>query len=257
MRCWLKREENYLKYQFFLDETGDHGLSYIDSNFPIFLLCGCLFKESDFLDAEIKTNEFKTKYFGTQNVILHSRDIRKCEGPFQILFDLEIKKHFYEDLNKIMDTAKFVIIGAGVHKEKHIKKYGKGANDPYGLSLSFVMERLIFCLDKSDKNAVVEIKVEKRGTKEDEALLRHYNSIFDRGTYYVSQERLRERIKSFGFFSKRDNLVGLQIADLCAYPLARHLIYPDEPYLPFGLLESKIYCRGKREYRGWGLKLFP
>jgi hypothetical protein len=246
-----------LKYQFFLDETGDHGLSHIDEHFPIFLLCGCLFKEDEFIEREKIINGFKIKYFGTKNIILHSRDIRKCEGPFQVLFDLEIKKHFYEDWNQIISASKFVIIGSGIQKERHIKKYGKGARDPYSLSLSFIIERLVFCLEKSDKNATVEIMVEKRGKKEDEKLLSHYNSIYDRGTYFIKPERLRDRIKSFGFFGKTQNLVGLQIADLCAYPLARHIINPAEPYLPFGILESKIYCKGGGDYRGWGLKVFP
>lgn len=246
-----------MKYQFFLDETGDHGLSYIDASFPLFLLCGCLFREDEFIEVQEKINEFKTKYFGTKNVILHSRDIRKCEGPFQILFDLEIKRQFYEDWNKIIGTANFVIIGAGIHKERHIKRYGKGARDPYSLSLSFIIERLIFCLDKSDTTAAVEIKAEKRGKKDDETLISYYNSVSDRGTYYVSRERLREKIMSFGFFGKRDNLVGLQIADLCAYPLARHLINPTEPYVPFKILERKIYCKRSGDYKGWGLKLFP
>jgi hypothetical protein len=246
-----------LNYYFFLDETGDHGLGYIDHNFPIFLLCGCLFREDEFIKVESNINEFKTNYFGSTNVILHSRDIRKCEGPFQILFDLEIKKHFYEDWNRIITDAQFVIIGSGIHKGKHIKKYGKGAKDPYSLSLSFVIERLIFCLDKNNKTATAEIKAEKRGKKDDEGLLSYYHSISDRGTFYVSRERLKERITSLGFFGKTDNLVGLQIADLCAYPLARHLLNPGEPYIPFGVLENKIYCKGKGDYKGYGLKLFP
>ena len=36
------------KWRFFLDETGDHGLGYIDSDFPIFLLAGCLIKQEDY-----------------------------------------------------------------------------------------------------------------------------------------------------------------------------------------------------------------
>lgn len=27
-----------MKYKYFLNETGDHGLNYVDKNFPIFLL---------------------------------------------------------------------------------------------------------------------------------------------------------------------------------------------------------------------------
>ncbi|GAH52281.1 unnamed protein product [marine sediment metagenome] len=59
------------------------------------------------------------------------------------------------------------------------------------------------------------------------------------------------------FHSKRENIVGLQIADLCAYPLARHLLNPEEPYIPFKIIEKKIYCNRSGEYDGWGLKLFP
>jgi hypothetical protein len=246
-----------MKYKFFLDETGDHGLSYIDQNFPLFLLCGCLFPEDSLLVMEQQVNDFKMKYFKTTSVILHSREIRKCEGPFQILFDIGLKSQFYEELNNIISNADFRIIGSGIHKEKHIKQYGKEAKDPYSLSLSFIIERLIFCLGTLDSKATVDISVEVRGKKEDTMLLSHFNSILDRGTYYVSRERLREKVQSFGFNNKRDNIIGLQIADLSAYPLARHVLNPEVPYIPFNMIEKKIYCNNKGKYKGWGLKLFP
>ncbi len=80
-----------MKYYFFLDETGDHGLDFIDKNFPLFLLCGCLLREDHLAKLEKEVNAFKLKYFKTANVVLHSREIRRCEGSFQILFDLRIK----------------------------------------------------------------------------------------------------------------------------------------------------------------------
>jgi hypothetical protein len=246
-----------LKYQFFLDETGDHGLSFVDATFPLFLLCGCLIREDKLLELETAINNFKIKYFGTVDVILHSREIRRCEGAFQILFDLKLKKSFYEDLNGIISSASFTIIGSGVNKEELIKTYGKAANDPYTLSLSFIFERLIFCLDNMDKNAKVNIKVEKRGKKEDDLLLAHYNSILDQGTYYVSHVRLHDVVLTLKFHNKKDNIIGLQLADLCAYPLARHLRDPKVPYIPFDIVKGKIYCDKKGNFRGYGLKLFP
>ncbi|MCX5797978.1 MAG: DUF3800 domain-containing protein [Proteobacteria bacterium] len=246
-----------MKYHFFLDETGDHGLGYIDKNFPIFLLCGCLFREDDLNEIETKINTFKIQYFKTTQVILHSREIRKCEGPFQILFNLDLKANFYTDLNKIIRDTNYKIIGAGINKEKHIKKYGKSAKDPYSLSLSFIIERLMFCLSNLDKNGTVEIKVEERGRKEDTLLLSHFNSILDRGTYYIGSQRLKKTILSFGFYSKKENTMGLQIADLCAYQLAKHLLNPEVPYIPFDIIEKKIYSNKKGEYKGWGLKIFP
>lgn len=245
------------KYHLFLDETGDHGLSFIDKNFPLFLLAGCLFENTELIKTEKEINDLKKEFFGTTEIILHSRSIRKCEGPFQILFDLEVKKKFYEQLNKIISDAKFIIIGSGVNKEEHIKKYGKGAEDPYSLSLSFIIERLIFCLDKQGADPIVDIKIEKRGKTEDKLLLNQYNKILDKGTYYVNSERLKNRINSFESFLKKDNIVGLQITDLCAYPLARYILYPKQPYPPFDIIKSKVYCDKRGNFSGYGLKIFP
>lgn len=245
------------KYHLFLDETGDHGLSFIDKNFPLFLLAGCLFENTELIKAEEEINDFKKEFFGTTEVILHSRSIRKCEGHFQILFDLEVKRKFYEQLNKIISKAKFIIIGSGVNKEKHIKKYGKGAEDPYSLSLSFIVERLIFCIDKQGADAIVDIKIEKRGKAEDKLLLNQYNKILDKGTYYVSSERLKNKINNFESFFKKDNIVGLQIADLCAYSLARHILYPKQPYPPLDIIKSKVYRDRQGNFIGYGLKIFP
>lgn len=138
-----------MNYSFFLDETGDHGLSYVDKNFPLFLLCGCVIREDALKDIEKKINSFKQKYFKTVEVILHSRDIRKCEGVFQILFDLNLKAEFYRDINQILGEGQYCLIGSGVQKEEHIKKYGKGAKDPYSLSLSFVLKDLFSIWIKS------------------------------------------------------------------------------------------------------------
>jgi len=84
-----------MSYFLFLDESGDHDLGFVDKNFPLFLLCGCVIKEHYLKEIENKVNTFKQKYFGTTEVILHSRDIRKCQGAFQILFDLQLKGKAY------------------------------------------------------------------------------------------------------------------------------------------------------------------
>ena len=37
-----------MKYHLYLDESRDHGLSFIDHKFPIFLLCGVLISDDEF-----------------------------------------------------------------------------------------------------------------------------------------------------------------------------------------------------------------
>lgn len=170
---------------------------------------------------------------------------------------MKLKAEFYKDLNNILGNFNYKIIATGVNKEEHIKRYGRSAKNIYGLSLSFIVERLIFCLSSLDKKGIVKIRVERRGEKEDKMLLADFNSMMDKGTYYVTSDKLREKIVEFKFYLKRENVIGLQIADLCAYPLARHLLNPKEPYIPFKVIEKKIYCNKKGEYEGWGLKIFP
>jgi len=160
-------------------------------------------------------------------------------------------------MNLIIKNSKFKIMGVGINKKEYIKRYGKSAKDPYALSLSFIIERLIFYLDELNKETEVEIIAEKRGGKEDKKLLSQFNSTLDLGTYYISSDRLKKKIKKFEFKFKKDNIIGLQVADLCAYPLAHHLLNSGEPYIPFRIIEEKIYCNKKGEYDGWGLKLFP
>ncbi|MDE6859172.1 MAG: hypothetical protein K2J65_02025, partial [Duncaniella sp.] len=48
-----------------------------------------------------------------------------------------------------------------------------------------------------------------------------------RGTKWVEADRLRSRVRDFGFKNKKDNIIGLQIADLIAYPVTIHLLHPE------------------------------
>jgi hypothetical protein len=245
------------KYDFFLDETGDHGLSFIDENFPIFLLAGCLFEDTEYANIVSRINAFKQEFFKTTEVILHSRDIRKCDGAFQILFDLDLKKKFYDELNRIISDAQFTIIAVAIDKKKHIEKYGKIAQNPYTICLSYILERLIFCTDEKTAVPTVSINIEKRGKKEDAQLLAHYNSVIDKGTYHVNSDRFKRRIVEFNMKLKKDNDIGLQIADLCAYPIARHVLNSEEPYIPFKVIENKLRKGTNGKVDGYGLKVFP
>lgn len=247
---------NQKRFHLFLDETGDHGLTYIDKSFPIFLLAGCLFDSVEYENIKYKMSEFKNDFFGTDEVILHSRDIRKCEGHFKILFDENVKKKFYKRLNQIISDTQFSIIAVAIDKKKHIEMYGKIAQDPYMLCLSYVLEQLVSRI-QSDVTSTVEITIEKRGKKEDSVLLAHYNSVIDRGTLNVSSLVFKQKISGFSMRSKKDNDVGIQIADLCAYPIARHALNSDELYIPFILIKDKLIKSREHILQTNDIKIFP
>ena len=243
-----------MKYYLFLDECGDQNLANFDPSFPVFTLCGILISEQDYNTMGAKIIEMKRKYWKDKKVILHSRDIRKCEKGFEILFDLEVKKSFYEDINSIMKDSVYTIVSCSILKEPYIRKYGR-LSDVYGLSLSYIIERTIFFLDSRNKQGIeLYTYAEKRGRKEDTALLNYYNEVLDRGTYFVKPSRIKTYSKSFEFKDKRDNIIGLQIADLAAYPITRHVLDESSVNIAFDILEPKIYKQGGKQH---GLKIFP
>ncbi len=244
-----------IKFYLFIDESGDHGLVNLDASFPVFLLCGLLTSEENYADIRKKINTIKSEFWNNKQVILHSRDIRKCEKEFQILFNLELKARFYEMINDVIANSKYRILASAIDKEKYIKTYGKLSNDVYELALSFIIERAIFSLDEiKDVNKKLEIVIEKRGKKEDKKLEEHFQRLVARGTGFVSAERLKEVDLKITFKDKKENINGLQLADLVAYPIARYVIEPKRANPAFEILEQKIYKnKGKRH----GLKIFP
>jgi hypothetical protein len=246
--------QSHKKFYLFIDESGDHGLSNLDQDFPVFLLCGLLSSSEnhEFLNQSI--DQLKVNFWGHTDIILHSRDIRKQEKDFKILIDKLTRESFLNNINNVLTTSKYRIIASAIQKEKYIEKYGFSNNDVYEKSLSFIIERTIFCLDEIQCKKYLEIIIEKRGKKEDNKLKSHLNDLLENGTGYVSSERLKEMNIKFEFRSKKQNINGLQVADLIAYPIARHVINSKKSNPAFDLIESKIYNKKGKIY---GLKIFP
>ena len=67
----------------FLDESGDHNLSIIDPQYPLFVLGGVIvdkkYAENQLTES---VNKFKKDMFGTQDIILHTADISRNRNGF-------------------------------------------------------------------------------------------------------------------------------------------------------------------------------
>lgn len=241
----------------FIDESGDHSLNNINADFPIFALLGLMIDKNSYKSVCEEINNFKLKYFKTINVILHSREIRKCEGVFSVLFDLKIKEEFYKDLNAIISNANFTLVSSTILKQKHVEQYGKLADDPYEIALTFVLERVLYELDARKVENKLDIIIESRGSNEDQTLAKRYNELLYKGSGVVTTSRFVSRYNQELLFKRKaQNDIGLQLADLCAYPIARHVLYPEEPYPSFEVIKSKIR-NNKGKVEGFGIKIFP
>lgn len=242
-------------FNLFIDESGDHGLHNLNPNFPLFLLCGIVISGEEYELLRQDFNVIKLNIWKNPNVIFHSRDIRKCEKEFKYLFDLELKAKFYHQLDSVIASRNYSIIASAIKKDNYIKRYGRISDDVYEIGLSFIIERAIFFLDDLKTNiSGLNIIIEKRGKKEDKKLEEHFQRILARGTGYINPQRIQSYNLSIQFKPKQENINGLQLADLIAYPIARYVLEPDRVNPSFDVFERKFYNKKGKRY---GLKIFP
>jgi hypothetical protein len=192
----------------------------------------------------------KLRYFGHDGVVLHSRDIRKALGEFVFLQVPDRREAFYRDLNRVMEAAPFELIAIAIRKQSHKERYGKACRNPYELALEYGMERLKSYLDELGQKEVT-LLAEARGKNEDDALRLAFLELLKHGSYYHDFKSIQFDLK---FVPKKANVLGHQIADLCAYPIARRVIDPKKSQMAFQIVQTKFVDRP-----GWrhGFKIFP
>lgn len=237
----------------YVDESGDHSLESIDPQFPVFTLAFCLFEKGAYASSVAPAiQNFKFEHFGHDAVILHEREIRKQLGPFAFLANRERRSAFLARLSDVIAEAPFTLIAVAIDKHRLADRY-KDPGNPYALALRFGLERIhhhLAALGQAD--ALTHIVVESRGRKEDDQLQLEFLKV-------CSGDNFKGIRLPFAlvFASKQTNSSGLQLADLVARPISRHVLNPEQENRAFQLLESKFYRSESGVVPGFGLKVFP
>lgn len=105
------------EYIFYADESGDHSLTSIDAEYPVFALLLCAFKKSTYCSRVVPGfQRLKFRYFGHDAVVLHERDIRKQTKEFRILTDSVLRESFLNDLATCLDASPFTIFSVVISK---------------------------------------------------------------------------------------------------------------------------------------------
>lgn len=240
----------------FLDESGDHNLETIDPTYPVFVLAGCIFDFENYVSiTEKAVDELKLKYFGRRDIILRSYDIRKQKGDFAFLVDLHKRLEFYEDINNLVKNSDFKIIAAAIDKNK-LKSQYLSPDNPYNLCLQFILERSVMYLGRTKERVI--FRIESRETHNDEKLAEVYESFRNSDHNLFSQQEVQSKLVDLSFNQKVQNIAGMQIADLVAYPIGRWVIDKTRENKPFEIMEQKFHRKPRsRTYLNYGLKVFP
>lgn len=238
----------------YLDETGDHSLEKEDKDFPVFALVMMVCDQSAYEQILVPmVNRLKFDCFGHECVIIHSRDIRKAQKEFGFLTDPQKRQPFYNRINEIMASPGYDLIASVIKKQEHKERYGMNAANPYDLALTFALERLLPLLEEEGQKEV-HIVAEARGKNEENELRLSFLNTVTYGTTFNPAERFR-RIKFHLLFKpKMMNVIGTQLADLAAYPIARYVINPHKPLPAYDVIKDRFY-KGSGAIKG--LKIFP
>ncbi|MCO5176120.1 MAG: DUF3800 domain-containing protein [Thermomicrobiales bacterium] len=153
----------------FLDESGDHSLSIIDPQYPLFVLGGVIV-DQDYATGEMeeRVRQFKLDLFGRDDIILHTADITRSKGAFSKMRHTVFREQFYSNLNELIRSLDFQVIACVIRKNEHYERYGLDAIDPYMLSLNVLVER--FCFEIGETPSGGLIVAEKRNPTLDHQL---------------------------------------------------------------------------------------
>jgi hypothetical protein len=236
----------------YADESGDHSLAKINASYPVFVLALCVYRKEDYCTSSSPAlQRLKFKHWGHDMVVLHERKIKQAEGSFAFLVDAARRADFMTDLDDLMTAQPMTVIAAVIDKSKHVARYGAYAANPYTLGLGFCLERLYYYLnERGQADRATVVVFEGRGKVEDDELeLAFRRTCAANGT----GNRL-----PFGIViaPKTVNSSGLQIADLIARPIGRHVIAPAQPNRAFDIIKTKMRTYYGRIH-GAGLKIFP
>jgi hypothetical protein len=237
----------------YADESGDHSLTSIDPQHPVFVLAFCVVRKPTYIEKIVPAfQRLKFEFWGHDSVVLHGYEIRKAHGDFDILLNATTRTRFFDRLNAVIETADFTIIAAVIDKKRHVEKYADPL-DPYEIALAFCMERLQrYLINLGQAERTTYVQVECRGRVEDAKLELEFRRICDGKNIIGKMPNLDIR-----FMDKKHNSTGLQLADLVAQPIGRHVVKPDQPNRAYDILEPKFRRGPGGRVLGFGLKIFP
>ena len=239
----------------YLDESGDHNLKAIDPNYPIFVLGGVIV-DKEYADGPLTQafDDFKQRMFGSSDIVLHTADIARNRNGFEELKNSEFRAHFYTELNSVMQELYYEVVACAIRKRDYIERYGTDAIDPYRLGLRVMVEFLCQAVERRGNGGT--IIAEKRGEPLDQEALDTWTILRTRGSLYVEADVISNSIQNLELSDKKDNIAGLQLADLVVTPIGRHIMgKPDN--VDWQIVERKFRRRANGDSKNCGLVTFP
>lgn len=211
----------------------------------------------------------KQRFFGShpdEPLILHRKELINRKPPFESLRDQAHREEFDATILEHLTRWDYLVITVVIDKLQHMEQYTTWRFDPYHYCLKVLLERYVMTLRRL--GAVGDVMAESRGGREDLRLKRSFARVCEDGTEWVGADELRKSLTSgqLKVKPKANNIAGLQLADLIAYPSYREALaehsgqpVPDNFGARIGriLRESKYVRSRSGRIAGYGMKWLP
>ncbi len=249
---------DFSKYIVYVDESGDANWN-AKEEYPLLCVNYCLFEKDYYLEKLIpKFNRLKFEYWGSDNIVLHERDLRKTDkikdaavrSKYEYLSGSR-RVEFMDNLSELVRAAEFRCFSVIIDKNEVPEK--DKVFDPYHISLSRGFRQIQDYLRSEEPeqlNKKLHVVFEKRGNSDDAALSTAYQQITLQGSLLAPISGYEFSNFHLEMMDKKSNSTGLQIADLTARPIGNHYLHAsgqraktDQRAIEI-LLQKLHYCSG-------------
>lgn len=235
----------------YLDESGEHNPSAGSVDYPIFVLGGII-TDKGYADGPLTEalNDFKRQLIGRTDVVLHTADITRNRNGFEFLTDLYSRNQFYERLNGLMRKLQYSVVACAIRKDApNFSHFSE--RDLYLVCFEAIVD--LFCQEVGDVRDGGIIIAENRSSPQlNRALEREWSNLKVNGAGHMPGNVVADRIMALNLRPKRDNVAGLQMADLAVSPIGRHLLGKQD-FEDWCIVEDKLRRDGSGQTAGYGL----
>lgn len=239
----------------YVDEVGQEAMRVFETDHQRYLSLTGVIMRVDYAGGEFieRMEDLKSEYFDDHHpddpVVFHRSEMVRRKGPFSILSDDNVSEEFNTELLKLIADSRFIATTVGIDKESHKSHYSDPAH-PYHYLLELMLERYVKFLET--KGTRGDIYFESRGAKKDQKLQDELVALRKGGNANISARSLEKRLCTDGLVFKRgdQNVAGLQLADIIAFPSLRHLVCTDQQKeLDVGMTSQIVKILVDEKYR--------
>lgn len=277
---YYKRGRCMDKYTLYLDEseTANYNQTLKKRENTLFVIAGIICKNPYHEQVlKPKVNRIKELIWNRcdndpayEGKILHelemSRALKKQYKQLKYEYNKIFKnKHVYnftyDMLTHIFQTGELTVLAVCIDEDKLSEQYDMTKlNDRFQIAMNMIIENYYHFLNRFD--GVGDICYESLPKNQNERIKKRYIGIKYTGTMFYPAKVINTRIKNLEFKNKKENVVGLQLADFIPNAIGRYILEKTynnrkERNISMDVLQEKLYDGDIDKKEKFGLKIIP